>query len=209
MISWLTNTGAFRCPSLGRTVGWGVSWRKRSAAIVALCAFASLANAQTHVPEYAVKAAYLFNFGKFVRFAPSDAVNARESFDICIIGDDPFGRTLDELTANESLGGKPVRVARLKTAAEARGCAIAYIGASEGSRIGTDLDALRGQPVLTVSDAFDFLQNGGMIQFVTIENHVRFSVNLDAVRGGQLSLSSELLRVATSVIKESTRGVRR
>ena len=149
--------------------------------------------------EFDVKAAYLFNFGKFVRFTPSDAVIKRQSFDICIVGEDPLGHTLDELTANEQLDGKPVRVVRLKTAAEARGCAIAYISASEGTRVRTDLDALRGQAVLTVSDAANFLQHGGMIQFVIAANHVRFAVNLDAVRSAQLSLSSELLKVAISV----------
>ena len=110
-----------------------------SAAIAAFCVIASFASAQNQVSEYDVKAAYVFNFGKFVRFAPSDAVNNRQSFDICIVGEDPLEHPLDDLTANERLDGKPVRVARLKTAAEARGCAIAYISASEGSRVGTDL----------------------------------------------------------------------
>ena len=130
---------------------------------------AAFAYAQNRVSEYAVKAAYLFNFGKFVRFAPSDALNNRQTFDICIVGEDPLGHTLDDLTANERLDGKPVRVVRLKSVAEARGCAIAYISASEGSRLETDLDALRGQAVLTVSDAASFLQRGGMIQFLTVD----------------------------------------
>jgi hypothetical protein len=159
--------------------------------------------------EYAVKAAYLFNFGKFVRFMPTDAVNNRQSFDICIVGEDPLGHTLDDLTANEQLDGKPVRVVRLKGAAEAHGCAIAYISSSEGARVEADLDELKGQPVLTVSDKADFIQHGGMIQFLTVENHVRFAVNIDAVRGGQLSLSSELLRVATTVAGRNSPGVRR
>jgi hypothetical protein len=176
--------------------------------IVLFCLIAAFACAQSRMPEYAVKAAYLFNFGKFVRFAPSDAVNTRRSFDICIVGQDPLGHTLDDLTANERLDGKPVRVARMKTAAEARGCAIAYVSASEAGHLGSDLDALRGQGVLTVSDSANFLEHGGMIQFITVENHVRFAVNLDAVRGAQLSLSSELLRVAVSVIGENSPGVR-
>jgi hypothetical protein len=123
------------------------------------------------------------------------------------VGDDPFGQTLDGLTANEQLDGKPVRIVRLKIAAEARGCAIAYISASEGSRLKADLDVLHVQDILTVSDLPDFLQHGGMIQFLTVENHVRFAVNLDAVRGAQLGLSSELLRVATSVSGEASPGV--
>lgn len=208
MTSCLSKTGAFHCPSLWRSLGDGVSGRRLFAAIAAFCVIIPFAYAQSRMPEYAVKAAYLFNFGKFVRFAPSDAVNNRQSFDICIVGEDPLGHTLDDLTANERLDGKPVRVTRLKSAAEARGCAIAYISASEGSRLEADLGALRGQAVLTVSDAANFLRQGGMIQFQTVDNHVRFAVNLEAVRGAQLSLSSELLRVAISVTGETTPGVR-
>jgi hypothetical protein len=208
MTSCPSNTGASDTPSLRRTIWVRVSQRGRRALIIAFCMIAAIASPQNRISEFAVKAAYLFNFGKFVRFAPSDAVNNRQSFDICIVGDDPLGRTLDDLTANERLDGKPVRIVRLKSAAEARGCAIAYISSSEGPRIADDLEELRGQPVLTVSDAANFLQHGGMIQFLTVENHVRFAVNLNAVRGAQLSLSSELLRVATSVSGEKSQAVR-
>jgi hypothetical protein len=126
-------------------------------------------------------------------------VNNRQSFDLCIVGEDPLGHTLDDLTANERLDSKPVRVVRVKSATEARACAIAYISSSEGARVAADVEALRGQPVLTVSDDPNFLQHGGMIQFVTIESHVRFAVNLNAARNAQLALSSELLKVAISV----------
>jgi hypothetical protein len=167
--------------------------------ILLFCMIAAFAYPESKVSEYAVKAAYLFNFGKFVRFAPSDAVNNRQSFDLCIVGEDPLGHTLDDLTANERLDSKPVRVVRVKSATEARACAIAYISSSEGARVAADVEALRGQPVLTVSDDPNFLQHGGMIQFVTIESHVRFAVNLNAARNAQLALSSELLKVAISV----------
>lgn len=202
MINRPSKTRALDCQSMWRTAGAGVSPARRSIALIAvaaICMFAAFASAQNRLSESDVKAAYLFNFGKFVRFAPSDALTKRQSFDICIVGEDPFGHTLNDLTANEQLDGKPVRVLRLRTAAEARECAIAYISASEGTRMGTDLDALHGQSVLTVSDAANFIQNGGMIQLVVAANHVRFSVNLGAVQSAQLGLSSELLRVAVSV----------
>ncbi|MGD0938921.1 MAG: YfiR family protein [Terracidiphilus sp.] len=208
MISCLSNTGAFHAPSLLRTPGDRIFPGRRFAAVVAFCVIATFVHAQSRMSEYAVKAAYLFNFGKFVRFAASEAANNQQTFDICIVGEDPLGHTLDTLTENEQLDGKPVRVARLKTSAGAHGCAIAYISSSEGARVRADLDALRGQAVLTVSDAANFLQQGGMIQFLTVENHVRFAVNLDAVRSARLTLSSELLRVATSVSGETSPGVR-
>jgi len=201
-------TGALNRPLLRRTLGARLFRGRLRAAIAAVMIVASIASAQNRVSEYDVKAAYLFNFGKFVRLTPSDTALKRQSFDFCIVGEDPLGTTLNELTANEQLGGEPVRVIRLKAAAEARGCAIAYISASEGKLIKADVDALRGEPVLTVSDAANFLQHGGMIQFVVVANHIRFAVNLDAVRSGQLSLSSELLRVAISVNGEPPAGVR-
>lgn len=177
-------------------------------AIITFCVFAAYVHAQERMSEYDVKAAYLFNFGKFVRFTPSEATTKRQSFDVCIVGEDPLGHALDELAANEQLDGNPVHIVRLKSAAEARGCAIAYISAAEDTHMKSDLDELRGQAILTVSDAADFLEHGGMIQFVIVANHVRFAVNLDAVRSAQLTLSSELLRVAISVRGKAQAEVR-
>lgn len=182
---------------------------RRVAFWIALCAMTSVAHPEDRVSAYDVESAYLSNFGKFIRFAPSDAEAARHSFDICIVGDDPLGATLDQLTGNEQLNGKPVRVVRAKSAVEARNCAIAYFSASEENHLGSDLEALRGHAVLTVSDASDFLKLGGMIQLIVADGHVRFAVNLDAVRSAHLTLSSELLRVAVSVNGEPPTGVRR
>ncbi len=190
---------------LRRLLGAGVNYAALS---FVLCVVASVVHAQERVSEYDIESAYLSNFGKFLRFAPSDAEVGRHSFDICIVGQDPLGATLNQLTVNEQLDGKPVRIVRLKAAAEARNCAIAYFSASEGSRLESDLEALRGHSVLTVSDASDFLKRGGMIQLIVADNHVRFAVNLDAVHSAQLGLSSELLRVAVSVNGELPTGVR-
>jgi len=199
MMGYLSKTGASRCPSFRQLLPVRVAQIIPTGTLLALCLNALSVPAQNRVSEYDVKAVYLYNFGQFIRFSPSEEVSKRQSFDICVVGEDPFGHTLDEVTANEKRDGKPVHVLRLKAAEEAHGCAIAYISASEGSRIGTDLDQLRAHEVLTVSDATDFLQYGGMIQFVDVGDHVRFAVNLKAVSSAQLSLSSDLLRVALSV----------
>lgn len=184
------------------------SLRRGLRAFVAAWAIAFFAAAQPPVSEYSVKAAYLFNFGKFVRFTPAQGPDTRQTFDICILGEDPIGHALDDLTANETLNGKPVRVAMSKSAAEARGCGIAYISAAEGNRTESDLQALSGHEVLTVSDSTDFLRQGGIIQFVNIANHVRFAVNLDAARKAHISLSSDLLKVAISVSGNASSEVR-
>lgn len=199
MTSRHSRTGAFDSPYSLRTASPIVRWKKYGVAMIAIWIIAAFASAQNHISEYEVKGAYLFNFGKFVRSTVPEADLKRQSFDICIVGEDPFGHSLDAFTANEQIDGKPVRITRLKNIADARTCTIAYISASERPRVKNDLDELRGQPVLTVSDAENFLQNGGMIQFVIQAKHVRFAVNLDAVKKAELSLSSELLKVAISV----------
>jgi hypothetical protein len=158
--------------------------------------------------ESDVKAAYLFNFGKFIRL-PATAPSAQSAtFDICIFGQDPINRILDGITHNEQTDNRPVRVVRTKGASEDRSCAIAYIAASEEDRIAADLADVAGGETLTVSDAPHFLAQGGMIQFVLVANHVRFAVNLDAIKRTHLVLSSELLRVAVSVSeKHSVEGL--
>jgi len=149
--------------------------------------------------EYDVKAAYLVNFGRFMRGGPGAAPRASD-FDICVLGEDPMGSSLDVIAENEKIGPRTVRVKRVHDAREARPCDIVYLSAAEGEKIAADLEVLRGADALTVSDAPEFLRNGGMIQFVLQGDHVRFSVNLGAVHKAHVVLSSELLRVALSVV---------
>lgn len=147
--------------------------------------------------EYDVKAAYLLNFGKFVRLTKAAA--PRSSFDICTLGRDSMDSSLDILAANFKIGDLPVHITHLADISGTKSCAIVFISAAEGDRIREDLAVLGNADVLTVSDAPDFLQHGGMIQFVLVSNHVRFTVNLEAVNRTHLVLSSELLRVASSI----------
>jgi hypothetical protein len=145
-----------------------------------------------------VEAAYLYNFGKFVRFPAGDAQNA-PMFSICILGDDGIGAPLDNLIVNESIQGRKIVTRRLTTAADTGTCQIVYIGQMEEERLERNLAALAGKPVLTVSGIPGFLDRGGMIQFILQDKRVRFAVNLTAAEQPHLELSSELLKVATHV----------
>ena len=145
--------------------------------------------------EYDVKAAYLLNFGRFVRQADGPA--PRTSFDICLLGHDPMGQAIDN---------RPVHVRRLPDVTQTKGCTILFISADEDDHLREDMAILSSADVLTVSDAADFLDRGGMIQFLLIQNHVRFAVNLNAVNRAHLALSSELLRVASSVTGKPPTG---
>ncbi len=119
-----------------------------------------------------------------------------------MLGHDPFGATLDATVSGERVEGKTVVVRRVVSQKDARGCRIVYVSSSEDARVRSVLAGL-DPGVLTVSDIPHFTDDGGMIQFVMENNRVRFAVNLTAAEKGGLTLSSELLKVATKVKKES------
>ncbi len=148
---------------------------------------------------YDVKAAYLLNFGRFLRLDGTPSSPRRATFDICLLGHDFMGHLLDDIAANQTIGERAVRVLRIGDAYGAKDCDIVFLSADEGDGIPLDLDAIGKADVLTVSDAQDFIKYGGMIQFVTEDSRVRFAVNLEAVSKTHIVLSSELLRVASSV----------
>jgi len=155
--------------------------------------------AQTRPSQYDVEAAYLLDFGKFTQISTGSPSVRRATFDLCIVGRDPIGPTIDKLAANNTVDNRVVRVLRDANASQARSCAIAYLNSHEDDLTREALNLLAGADVLTVGDSPNFLKDGGMIQFVVKDNHVRFAVNLDAVRKTHIVLSSQLLRVALYV----------
>jgi hypothetical protein len=193
------------CPRLCPNKRRGPALRRWLIAIWVLVAAAGAA-AQPKASEYDAKAAYLFNFGRFMRLSGESGALHRTEFEICILGRDPIGHVLDDMTANESIDHRAVRVRRTADALGAKECDVVYISAQEDAGIDADLSALSKADVLTVSDAPDFLKRGGMIQFVMQGDRVRFAVNLDAVSRTHLVLSSELLRVASSVVGKPPEG---
>ncbi len=149
--------------------------------------------------EYDVEAAYLYNFGKFVHW-PAESANRNPTFDICILGQDPFGGTLDKLIVNDKMDGRPIRKRVISRTIEADGCAIVYISDSESENMGRIISVLGTQGELLVSGLPNFLREGGMIQFVVDGDRVRFAVNLDPATKNHLVFSSQLLKVAESVV---------
>ena len=173
---------------------------------VILCSVsASPLFAQTRPSDTEVKAAYLLNFGRFIRF--STTVEPASTFDLCVVGQDPISDVLEKTIANERLDERPVRFRRFDTPVDARTCAIVFMGQSEVGRLDKDLAALKGSDALTVSDVPHFMARGGMLEFLLQGNRVRFAISLDAVNRTNLQLGSELLRVAASVSGEPRREV--
>jgi hypothetical protein len=169
------------------------------AAVVVL--IGSVVAAQQNRPqEYQVKSAYLSSFGKFVEW-PTEPPESSGSFLVCVLGQDPFGPTLDRTVANVVVHKQPVAIKRLTRPQDGRQCQIVFISASEDDRLRTTLDTLRGSRVLTVGETPAFAERGGMIEFTVDGNRVRFLVNLTAAQDAGLMLNSELLRVASGVLK--------
>jgi len=158
----------------------------------------SILHAQSSPTEYQVKAAYLYNFAKFVEWPPQ-VMSSDSSFNICVLGRDPFDSTFQTTIAGESIKGKNVLVKRIPRAQDGAGCQILFISSSEAVRLKDILDVLDKTSVLTVSDMPQFTRRGGMIQFVTEANRVRFEVNLTNAERTGLTLSSQLLKVAIDV----------
>ena len=155
--------------------------------------------------DYQVKAAYLYNFGRFVEW-PRVATTKSGPFTVCVLGHDPFGSTLDATMAGETIAGRNVVAKRISVPEESVNCEILFLSAAEAGRLNKIMEGLDKAAVLTVSDMPQFAQRGGMIQFVLEGNQVRFEVNLTATQHAGLTLSSDLLKVATAVRKNPAGG---
>lgn len=178
-------------------------------AVFAILAFASLScisyGQEPKPSEYQIKAAYLYNFSRFVVW-PERTVMSDARFEICVWGTDPFGVILDDTLAGESVQGRRLIARRISKSQEAVTCRILFVSVSEGDRLKEILGAVDKTNVLTVSDIPRFLQRGGMIQFVLEKGKVRFEVNLTNATQGGLTLSSDLLKVAVAVRRNSQPG---
>ncbi len=174
-------------------------------AVAAACAFLAIPvlHAQNPRPtDYQVKATYLYNFGRFIEWPGKVAAAQGGSFTVCVLGQDPFGPSLDATLAGETIGGKTVVAKRISSAEESGDCQILFLSLTDDSRLNKIIADLDKKAVLTVSDMSQFVKRGGMIQFVLEGKKVRFEVNLTATQHAGLTLSSELLKVATAVKRD-------
>ncbi|MDG4553347.1 MAG: YfiR family protein [Candidatus Competibacter sp.] len=148
--------------------------------------------------EYAVKAAYLYNFAKFVEWPSGTFSNHDAPLVICIAGDNPFGDTLAAIS-NKNVDSHPVEVRIISLTARLDQCHVVFIGRADQEQFKTVLLKLARLPVLTVSDINGFAQAGGMIELFKTEQRIRFNISIQATHRANLKLSSQLLKLATIV----------
>jgi len=171
--------------------------------LVAGLLFSATARAQQEPTDSQVKAAYLYNFGKFVRWQNARTSNP-ETFELCVLGKDPFGKVLESTVEGDSIDGRKIVIKRMLRIQEASSCSILFVSLSEENRLSPILAVAQHSGMLTVSDIRNFAQRGGIIGFVVQGGRIRFEVNRRAAEQSHLLLSSELLKVARLVIDSDT-----
>ena len=149
--------------------------------------------------EYEVKAAFLYNFARFVEWPAAALHDPGAPFVIAILGRDPFGPILDETVAGKTVAGRPIEVHRVPRVDDARDAQIVFVSPSERANVEAILKALERPGVLTVGDTDGFAQRGGAINFVLQARKVRFEINPAAAEQAGLKMSSQLLKLATLV----------
>jgi hypothetical protein len=161
-----------------------------------LWALSIAAHAQATL-EYPVKAAFLVRFGDYVDWPASAFASASAPLVVCVVGEDPFGAALDKAAGNQLAHGRPIVVRRSKAVTAASGCHIAFIEMADAARLEQQLDALRGAPVLTVTDGKS--GGAGIINFVVRQERVRFDIDDEAAGQRGLDISSKVLGLALNV----------
>ena len=150
--------------------------------------------------EYQIKAAFLYNFAKFVEWPAAAFKDAQSTVTLCILGNDPFGDALDSLR-EKTIEGRRLVIRRVSKIEEADRCHILFVSASEKESLSHILKVIRSWNVLTVGDTKGFAESGVMINLISIENKVGFEINLAAAEHASLKISSKLLKLG-KIIKE-------
>lgn len=164
----------------------------------------SLASAQT-ATSAEVKAAYIFNFSKFVEWTRDAANEAKSPFVLGVMGDGPVADALRDMVRGKSIAGRALVVRRVTLKDDLAQLQILFVNASEVPRLRELIERLAGASVLTVSDLDRFCALGGMIQFRLDDDRVRFDINLDHAESAGLAIDSKLLALAKTVYKTRDR----
>lgn len=166
-------------------------------AVIALTAAAVHAHAEGSVmDEYEVKAAFLYNFTKFVEWPPRVFENSDTPIRICVFGPNLFGHVLQESVRGKTVDGRTLVVIGIPDARSATGCQILFVSSSERKRFGAILGELRTGGVLTVGESDGFLEEGGVVNLKLDAGKIQIQISINAADQAGLRISSKLLSLA-------------
>lgn len=158
--------------------------------------------------NYRTEAEDLHHFAEFVEWPSSTTAGkgaANTSINFCVLGQDPFGNSLDASILGHPIGDRQTTVVRAKRLEDFGECDVLFISPSEAKRQSKILTRLNRSAVLTVGATTDFAAGGGIIQFVPEGDHVSFLINVDAAGRAGLKIRAALLALAR-VVHDGPRG---
>lgn len=149
--------------------------------------------------EYQIKAAFLYNFTKFVEWPAARFKDANTPIVIGVLGSNPFGDELENIVRDRKVNGRNITVAQLQTPADALRVHAVFIAAGQETLIDQQIDAVIRAGVLVVGESERFIALGGIMTFTTLADKVRFEINVGAAEAGGLKISAQLQKLATVV----------
>ena len=162
------------------------------------------AQADAQEDEYRVKAAFLYKFGGYVEWPDRSFARADSPVVIGVIGADTLADELAQIVSGRNVNGRPVLVRKLRPGDPIAGLHILFIGRVDRGRLAEILAAAKGQALLTVTESEEGLELGSMINFVVVDNKVRFDVAPPSTESDNLKISARLLGVARKVVSRSS-----
>jgi len=160
----------------------------------------TLAGQTNGTSEYRSKATFLSQFPNFVEWPADIFSSPKTPFLICVYGDFAFGTSLAEDIGNEMFHGHKLEVRWVRKLQDLRSCQILFVSRSESHSYAQVLAAIGDAQILTVGESPDFLRAGGEVCFSYDKELLQFEVNLAAVAGARLKISSRLLAMARRVV---------
>ena len=154
--------------------------------------------AQELTSEYSIKAAFLFNFARFVEW-PSEMMARSSALNLCVFGHDPFHGELERVIREKTISNRPLVGRRISAPGDARACHIVFVSAADKAKVREVLTAVRDTSCLTVGEDAEFARSGGMITFVIEDDKIRFDINLGSAEAARLKISAKVLSVARTV----------
>jgi len=151
--------------------------------------------------EYQVKAAFLYNFAKFVEWPSQSFKSPSDPILIGVLGKNPFGDALAEAVAGKKLGARAFQVREIGDIQQATRCQILFVSSSERKHLAPLFARIGNAAVLTVGETENFALEGGIINFKIQAGSIRLQVNVEAARKQQLRISAKLLSLAEIVEK--------
>lgn len=149
--------------------------------------------------EAQIKAAYLYKFSAYVEWPATTFAQADSPIIIGVIGADAVASALGNLQQTQPATSRALKVRLLKADEPVSAVQMLFIGSKESAALKRVQDSAQAGHVLTVTDQANALASGSIINFVNIDDHIRFEVSVAQAERSGLKISSRLLNVAQKI----------